>query len=921
MSSAAVSSPSPRTIPLPGPTGREPSPTTTALPTPMPLLRKLLNLFRRRQLEHDMAEEIRLHREHRIEQGITSGLSRAEAERQAALQFGPTDAITEAARDERSFTWLSNLPQDLRFALRRLRRTPTFTVTALLTIALCIGANLAIFAVVDAIVLRPLPFPESDRLVTIFNSYPGAGNPRAGSTIPNYFARREALDTLEGVALFDNVGTVVGEPGSLRKIQGARVTPEFFDLLGVDLARGQVWGDDKFTYQTEGVVIISHELWQSEYAGAPDILGKVFMADGLPNTIVGVLPPGFQFLSYPTQYFAPLAFNPPERELSNRHNGLPGMIMIGRLAPGATLADAQAQLNGLNARQAEVDPNRGRLAEWDFHSIIRPLHDDIVREIRPTLFMLQGGVLVLLLIGAVNLTNLLLVRSSARTREVAVRQALGARLGHLARDVWLEITLLALGGGALGLALAAIGLRLLSTLGTNTLPLGTNIAFDSRIALIGLGSSLVLGGLLAVTPIWFLRGLSINARLQSETTHGTAAGAAQRLRHIFGMAQIALAFVLLSGAALIGVSLQRVQAQATGFNPHNILVCDIGLPWKNYRGDGNKVAFVWRMEQAMRIQPGVVAVSVNNGLPFGGWVGGGPVSVEDAVRHGTDKARTHHTTGVTPHYWQAMGIPVLSGRTASHEVLRPGATQVCMIDQAMADLYWPDGDPLGRRLSLGPTFDPAKALTIIGVVCTVKQKKLAETAPLGTVYRPFAQMPSGWFRIVVRTAVPPETMANTLRETVAQMDPGLLVYNFTTMERLIDKSLQPRRSPTILTSIFAGVALLLATVGTYGVLAYTVSQRRREIGVRMALGALPRQILQRFLGSGGRLLLGGSILGLLGAWAVGRALRGFLFNVAPFPPLLIGAVAMLMSAIVLLAILIPASRAAAVNPAETLRHE
>lgn len=882
---------------------------------------RLHRTVKRNRFESEMAAEMRHHIEAETDRRIAAGEDPATARRLAAAEFGSIDARTEEVRDHRLGERFTDFTQSVRFALRRLGRTPAFTATALATLALCIGANIAIFAVIDALVLRPLPFPQSERLVTIFNSYPGAGNPRAGSTIPNYFTRREAIDAFDQVALFDGINAVVGEPGNLQKIPGARVTPEFFDSLKVPLAMGQMFTDAELTYQTAAVVVLTHELWQSHFNTDPNILGQSFIADGLPSTIIGVLPPEFRFLSHQALFFKPLAFNPPERALTNRHHGLPGMTMIGRLAPGATLLEAQTQLDALNIRQAEVDPNQARLAEWDFHSLIRPLHADYIREIRPTLLLLQGGVLLLLLIGAVNLTNLLLVRASGRGREFAVRQALGARRSHLARDAWLETSLLALGGGVLGLGLGAAGVQLLATLGASELPLGATIAFDGRVAAISLSATLVLGSLLSVGPIWFLRRLPINHQLQSDTAGSTATGASQRLRQVFGMMQIALAFVLLCGTALLGVSLHRALAQPTGFTPDHILVSDIGLPWLGYRGHGQKVMFVWRIEQALRAKAGVSEVSVNNSLPFGGWVGGGPVAIENAADDGSETVRTHHHTGVTPGYWQVMGIPLLRGRVPGQEVFTRDAPRVCVIDQAMADRYWPDSDPIGQRLNFGPKFDPDLAKIIIGVVGTVKQKQLTETVPVGMVYTPFAQSPQSWFKIVVRTKMSPKAMAITVRETVAEIDPQLLIYNFTTMERMIEDSLQLRRSPLLLTAIFAGVALLLATIGTYGVLAYAVSHRRREIGVRMALGALPRQILQLFLGMGGRLLLGGLALGVFGSWATGRAMQRFLFDVAPFPPGLIAGVAALMGLVVLIAILLPAARAASIDPSETLRHE
>jgi predicted permease len=882
----------------------------------MKILRKLRSLFSKGKLDTEMTEEMQAHVDLQTERNVRSGMN-AEVARYAALrQFGNVASIQEQAREVRGWVRAETFGKDLRFALRRLRRTPSFTVTALVTLALCIGANTAIFAVVDALVLRPLPFPEPARLMTVINSYPGTGNLHGGPSITNYFERREALTAFASLAVYQAFNAIVGEPGNLRRIETARVTPDFFATLGVPLAMGHMFTDAELTYQTGGVAVLSDEFWRAQFGADPHILGKRLSADG--PTIIGVLPAGFRFLSSQAQFYQPLAFNPPERALANRHTSLYGTMMVARLAPRATPAEAQAQLDALDARQAEVDPVGPLLKDWGYRSIVRSLHADTIREIKPTLLLLQGGVLVLLLIGAVNLTNLLLVRVSARSRELAVRQALGASRNRLAREAWLETTLLALGGGGLGLALGAAGVRLLMTLGANKLPLGVTITFDGRVAAIVLAATLVLGGLLAAAPIWFVRRLSINAQLQSETAGGLPGGASQRLRQLLGMVQISLAFVLLCGAGLLGVSLNRALAQPVGFSPENILMGSTGLPWKGYPAPQQQAYFVYRLEQKMASLPSGVQFAVADGLPFGG-VRDGPVAVES---HASDTTvRTHHYTAVTANYWHVMGIPLLRGQLLGDEQYSRKTPFRCVIDQAMADAYWPGGDPIGQRLSFGTTFNPASSLTIVGVVANVKESHNTETQPHGKIYIHFGQFPENWMQVVLRGRLPPTVMAESMRKMVRELDPNLLVTRIMTMEQLIDDKLLTRRSPALLAAIFAGVALLLSAVGTYGVLAYAVSHRRREIGVRMALGALPQQIVRLFLIMGLKLLLGGCALGLLGAWATGRAMRSQLFEVAPFSPLVVGGVTVLIGLVVLAAIALPAARAAAVDPCETLRHD
>lgn len=387
-----------------------------------------------------------------------------------------------------------------------------------------------------------------------------------------------------------------------------------------------------------------------------------------------------------------------------------------------------------------------------------------------------------------------------------------------------------------------------------------------------------------------------------------------------GTVQIALAFVLLCGAALLGVSLKRALTQPVGFEPENILVGGINLPWKGYPDGWRQAQFVLRLEQALASLPSNVRCAISGGLPFTG-VQDGPVAIEHAAGNSPQIVRTHHYSGVTSNYWDAMGIPLLRGHLLEDAEYATKTRFPCVIDQALAEAYWPGGDPIGQRLSLGTSFDPRSALNIVGVVGDVKVAHLTETQPHGMIYFHFLQFPTSWMRVVMRASLPPAAMAETLRKKVSALDPELLVTDVMTMQQLIDASLLTRRSPALLAALFAGVALVLSAVGTYGVIAYAVSYRRREIGVRLALGALPRQVIHLFLVMGMRLLLGGCALGVIGAWAIGRAMHSVLFEVADFPPTVVGGVAGLVGLVVLTAIVIPAIRAAAVDPCETLRHE
>ncbi len=807
---------------------------------------------------------------------------------------------------------------NLRHAARQLCRTPGFAVTAIATLAVCLGANFAIFAVVDAIVVRPLPFPQSDRLVSVFNGYPGAGVERSGASLPNYYDRREAIKAFSSVSIYRDDSVIVGAAGSPNRVETARVSPEFFATLGVPLAIGHAFTDKELTYQTDQVAILTDGFWRSHFAADPDVVGKTFLNDGLTVTVIGVLPRDFRYLSSRAQFYRPASHAPEDRQPNRRHSN--NYAMIARLAPGATLVDAQAQIDAFNARQTADDPLAAIVKGAGYHTTVSPLHADFVRSIKPTLVLLQCGVLFLLIIGGVNLANLLLIRASGRTKELAVRQALGAGRRHIAAEVLAETTLLALGGGLLGLLLGWLGVVLFRSLGADQLPLGTSIAFDFPIAALSLAGAIVVGLVLAAPIVWFSLHAKLAPILQAETRGGTTTRAAQRLRHVFIVAQIALAFVLLSGAGLLGLSLERILATPAGFNPANILTGRIALPWKNYKDDAARNAFIERLLPALRALPGVIHVAIDTNLPFGGGGNDSAITVEGHTPRPGETIRAHYNAAVTPDFWPMMNIPLLRGRL--FEDADAHRTQkVCVVDQAFADYYWPGGDPIGHRLAQDVKVDDQNGTTIVGVVASTKQNDLSETPGHGTVYFTYNNYYNGYFALLLRSTLPPAAIGPMIRKAILQLDPELPIDDLRPMQQRIDDSLLARRSPAVLAGLFAAAALLLAAVGTYGVLAYAVGQRRREIGVRMALGALPQQILAQFLGLGARLLAVGLTLGVLGAWLAGRAMQSVLFGVGSVHAGVIALTVVLMVAVVFCAVFLPSRRAARVDPVDALRSE
>ncbi|HUB83508.1 MAG TPA: ABC transporter permease [Bryobacteraceae bacterium] len=883
------------------------------------MLRRLRSLSRaiksRSDFEQGMTEELRFHIEQYTDELVRSGVPRQEAVRRARVEFGSVDSVEEECRQARGLRPFDELARQLRHAARLLSKTPRFTATALLTLAVCIGANLTIFAVVEAILLRPLPFPDAGRLVTMYNTYPKAGVDRDGSSTANYYERRGTIPAFASVAIYSYGAAVVGEPGSTELEKIAAVSPDFFTTLGVGPSLGRGFTEAETSLDDDNVVILTDIYWRKYFASDPQVIGRQIRVNGASNTIVGVLPPGFRFLSSDTRLYFPFATRPEDRSSTQRHSGGNSKQMIARLKPGATLEQAQAQIDAQNRALEGNDPEAKMIADAGFRSVVAPLHEDYVRSIRPVLLWMQAGAFALLLIGAVNLTNLLLIRASGRAKEIAVRQALGAGRWHVISEATVETTLITLAGGLLGLAAGGFGIRLLSILAVDRLPLGGHIAIDFRLAAIALLGAAVMGIALAVPIAWFnLRG-HLNSAIQSEARGGTSSRAAQSLRHGFIVAQIALATVLLTGAGLLGLSLKRAMAVSPGFRPDHVLSGQISVPYSDWDA---QLAFNERLLQDLSSQPGVRAAGLVNVLPLSGDNGKSSATVEGHVRQPGESPRGNYSYGVDGDYFAAMGFSLLEGRFLTADDSRRGR-RVCVVDDDFAHYYWPHTSALGQHLFEGDQMaSEDQGFTVVGVVGAAKQAGLTDLTAQGAVYYPYALRRDGRLSVVVRTSQRPELFGLTLQKIVRQIDPDVPVNDVVPMDTRIADSLVAQRSPALLAGIFSAIAVLLVAVGIYGVLSYAVAQRRREIGVRMALGARPGQIRSQFLAVALRLLIAGTILGAVGAWLAGRAMRTLLFEVPSLDVTILAAAVGIIGSISLLACLLPSQRATRISPVDAL---
>jgi putative ABC transport system permease protein len=877
-------------------------------------------LIRRGNFEDGMSEELRFHIEKYTEDLVRSGMAPEKAARQARIEFGSVEGVKGDCREERGLHLFDEFRRELSYAARLLRKTPGFTATALLTIAVCLGANLTIFAVIDSVLLRPLPFPHSGRLVTIFNTYPKAGVERDGSSLTNYYERRGHISAFSSLSIYSYGTEIIGEPGSTEREPTMRVSPDFFATLGIGPAIGRTFTEEETTYQTDHVAILSDIFWRQEYNADPNVVGKQIRVNTVPRTVVGVLPPEFRFLSADTRLFLPLASRAEDRTASQRHSGGNVIQMIARLRPGATLTEAQAQIDAQNAALEVDDPKAKMIADAGFRSMVVSLHGDHVAAIRPTLLLLQAGAIALLLIGGVNLVNLLLVRASGRVKELAVRQALGASRGYVVSEVVVETTLLTLVGGVLGLAGGAGGISLLRAMGVDHLPLGSRIAFDGRLALVALVAAMVMGIVLAVPIAWFNLRRHLGNALQSESRGGTSGRATQFLRHGFIVSQIALAFMLLAGAGLLGLSLQRAMAVSPGFQSDHVITGQILLPWAKYPNE-QRLGFVEKLIEKTGELPGVSFAGVVSNVPFSGNSGKSAAIVEGHVLHPGESQRGHYSYGVAGDYFRAMGFTLRAGRFLTDADSRR-AERVCVVDEDFARYYWPNANAIGQRLWEGADAGKdAEAFTVVGVVGGTKQVGLTEDEAQGAIYYPYAFRIGDSFFVAARTSLPPESLGLALQKVVREIDPDIPVNDLRSMEARIADSLVARRSPALLAGLFSGIALLLTAIGTYGVLSYAVAQRRREIGLRMALGAQPEQIRSQFFYLGVRLLVGGTIFGVIGAWLTGRAMQAVLFHVPPFNLSILAGTVCVMGLVSLVACLLPTQRAARISPMEALAEE
>lgn len=814
--------------------------------------------------------------------------------------------------------------QDLRFASRVLWKDRGFTGTVLLTLAICIGANAAIFAIVNSVVLRPLPVPDAERLVVLYNSYPGAGVERASTAVPDYYDRLRETDVFEEQALYQVRGQTIGGETDPQRLTGMAVRPSFFRLLRAQPINGRAFNEDEGEIGHERVTILSYALWQRIFGGSDSAVGRELRVNGVPHVIVGIMPRSFYFGDPDVALWTPLAFTPEQKSDNARHSN--SWQMIARLKPGATVQQAQQEIDALNARNLVRFPAfKEILTNTGFHTKVAALQADLVRDVRSTLFLLWGGVLFVLAIGAVNMTNLVLIRSSARTRELATRHALGAALSTLTRQLLTETVLLTLAGGVLGLTLGYAALRLLGGTALGALPRANEIGVDGRAVGFTLLLALMVGVLVGLAPIVNLRRMNLSQAFREEGRTGTTGRGSRAVRRLLVASQIAFAFMLLIGAGLLLTSFQRVLAVNPGFDPSNVLTARAAPPQSRYKDDAAVRTFTDRLLSAVQTLPGVRSAAMTSAVPFGEDFDSSAILAEGYhMAPGESLIAPYHLI-VTPAYFETLRIPVIRGRAFADSDTE-SSPRVAIVDEKLARKFWPGTDPIGHRI-LQPdnasdlvTPPPnAKWITVVGVVGTTKLAGFVSTVdPVGTYYFPARQQPERGMTMVVRSNNDPTALTSSIRQQLRTIDPELPLYSVQTLTERMSHSVADRRTPMMIAILFAVVALFLAAVGIYGVLAYQVSQRRREIAIRLALGSDGRTIFGLIVKEGMSLMVAGLVVGLAGAFAIRRTLETQLYGVGALDPMVLASVGVMLAFVAFTACSLPARRAMRIDPVKAL---
>jgi predicted permease len=865
--------------------------------------------------EADFNAELESHLQLHIEDNLRRGMTPEQARREALIKLGGIEQTRQAYRERQSLPWIETLWQDIRFGMRMLMKNPGFTITAVLTLALGIGANTAIFSVVKAVLMAPLPYKDPSRIVAVWTASPARGNQPLPSS-PGDFATWKKSGIFEDLApSYDDEKTLTGQ-GSPQFLIGYAVSANFLRILGVQPQLGRLYTDEEDKPGGPKVALLSNHLWRATFHSDPNIVGKAITLDGKPCTVLGVMPTTFDYPST-VDLWNPVAMAPSDFDDFNHTY----VRILGRLRPGITLEAAQKEINALEAQTAAAHPS----TDNGNRVVLVPIRQQLDGDIRKPLLILLGAVGLVLLIACANTAGLALARNAERQKEISVRLALGATRLRLLRQFVTESLLLATMGGVTGMLLALAGTRLLLTLFPNDvanlqIPKVTEIPIDRDVFLFALAITLLSAFLFGVLPVLKAARAEAGDAMKESARSATASRRSNRSRSVIVVAEVALSLILLTAAGLVVASFQRVMNSDLGFQPDHVLALQIFLPLNEYSlKDHEKTrAFVNEAIQRMSAVPGVKSAGATNFLPLIGFWGTTNFLFHGQIPPKDGQLPEADNRVMTPGYLQTMGIPLLRGR-AFTDADRADGVHVAMINQTFAKQYFKEKDPIGEELNLG-TVDKPDWWRIIGISGDVKS--FGQDQPThADIYRPFDQDPFPIIAFTLRTETDPTTMIKPTEQALWSVDPNLPIFKAIPMGSLANQSLALRRASSVLISGFAVLALVLACIGIYGVMAYAVTQRTQEIGVRMALGAGRADVLRMMMGLGFRLTATGVIIGLAGALASARLLTSLLFETAAMNPLIFSLAAVVLVAVAILASYLPARRAASIDPINALRTE
>ena len=874
---------------------------------------RLRSLLRRETVESEMKDELQFHSERQLEKYLKEGLSRGEAARRVRMTFGGMEQVGEDCRDARGVSLVEDLVQDLRYGWRTLLKSPGFAATALLTIALGIGANAALFSVIYSVLLSPLPFKDASRLVQLNETTPRVGD--VSVSYPNFEDWRAGSRTLSEMAAVVPTDFNLAGIGQPEYIHGLAVSPKFLSMTDLQPILGRRFTSGEAKAGVQPVLLLSYSLWQSHFGADRNVIGKTVRLDSRDFTIVGVLSPNFRWTEK-CDVMEPLGVWLTNNDDAKNRSDRDDLVVVARLAPGVGIERARAEMEGIAANLAREYPD----ANAHFGVKLQPLRDVFSGDLRPAMILLQVAALFVLIVACANVANLFLMRGTARAKEIALRSVIGASGNRIIRQILTESLLVGLLGGAAGIGVAIVAIAALS----HWIPPNT---FGG--ASVGMNSSVLLFSAVLVLLSVFAFGLgpalqsarsSVQAKLK-ESGKSTATGHRMRWRSSLATGELALALILLIGAGLMTKSLYRLLSVDAGFQPARVLKLEMSLRTAQYKNDVGLIAFWRRVLDGVRAIPGVQSASLGTGVPLTGHHPRTDITLEGrpAPSPGTYPHPDAHI--VSPDYEKTLAIRLLVGRGFT-DADRESGQKVAMVNALVAKRLYPGADPIGKRFTFGDGApgDPSKWITIIGVLADTKMYGLANPARL-EVYVPFSQAPPDYMTLLVKSSKEPQALAAAIRRVVASIDQEQPVFGIATMQDVVDASVSKPRITSVLLGLFSGLAFVLAAVGIYGVISYSVGQREKELGIRIALGAKRGDVLQLVLTQGGKIALGGIVAGTAGSVALTQLMARLLYSVSAFDPVIFSAAALVLASVAMAACYIPARRSMGVDPLIALRQE